>query len=270
MSASSQGQGWWLASDGRWYPPEQHPGATQVAAPLQAAYPYRPTPPRTTCGMAVASLVLSLVWIGGLGSILGVVFGFVARSEIKRSAGAKSGDGIAIAGIAIGFVGLGGIALSIALLVALGTATRSLVANLAPRTVAYGTSVDISGSTNLGLQNLTVYSLTAPATSRVSGAPSGIVLMAARMRVCATSSGSQGGFDASTMNVYFSDEQTGRLDLVATVQGMGRNLNRVSSLAAGRCVSGYLPFDVAPGTRPIGVEYVPFSVLPFNAVRWED
>jgi hypothetical protein len=26
MSDTSQGPGWWLASDGRWYPPETHPG----------------------------------------------------------------------------------------------------------------------------------------------------------------------------------------------------------------------------------------------------
>ena len=93
--------------------------------------------------------------------------------------------------------------------------------------------------------------------------------MAARMRVCANSSGSQGGFDASTMNVYFADEQTGQLDVVASVRGMGRNLNRVSSLGADQCVYGYLPFDVAPGTRPIGVEYAPFAPVPFNTVRWE-
>ncbi len=28
MSDVSQGPGWWLASDGRWYPPEQHPNYT--------------------------------------------------------------------------------------------------------------------------------------------------------------------------------------------------------------------------------------------------
>ena len=30
MNDMSQGPGWWLASDGRWYPPELHPGVTQV------------------------------------------------------------------------------------------------------------------------------------------------------------------------------------------------------------------------------------------------
>src|SRR5690554_2550534 len=28
MSDTSQGPGWWLASDGKWYPPEQAPGTS--------------------------------------------------------------------------------------------------------------------------------------------------------------------------------------------------------------------------------------------------
>ena len=32
MSDMSQGPGWWLASDGRWYPPELHPSLTQAAS----------------------------------------------------------------------------------------------------------------------------------------------------------------------------------------------------------------------------------------------
>ena len=38
MTDATQGHGWWQASDGRWYPPEQHP---QYRAPL----PQQPFPP---------------------------------------------------------------------------------------------------------------------------------------------------------------------------------------------------------------------------------
>ena len=33
MSSTSQGPGWWLASDGQWYPPELHPGPAPVPSP---------------------------------------------------------------------------------------------------------------------------------------------------------------------------------------------------------------------------------------------
>ena len=58
-------------------------------------------------GLAVASLVLGIVgWTVCIGSILAVVFGFVARTQIQDSRGAQSGEGMAKAGIILGFVGI--------------------------------------------------------------------------------------------------------------------------------------------------------------------
>ena len=69
-----------------------------------------PMPPKTS-GMAIASLVLSLVgffWIlPVIGSVLGVIFGHMALGEIKRSGGVVEGQGLAIAGLVIGYVGVG-------------------------------------------------------------------------------------------------------------------------------------------------------------------
>jgi|GEM_PF-6730725 len=42
MSGTSQGFGWWLASDGRWYPPEQHPAVR--ATPRTGTQQFRPQP----------------------------------------------------------------------------------------------------------------------------------------------------------------------------------------------------------------------------------
>ena len=36
-------------------------------------------------------------------AILGIIFGFIARSQIKQSKGTQKGDGMAIAGIIVGF-----------------------------------------------------------------------------------------------------------------------------------------------------------------------
>lgn len=84
MSDTSQGPGWWQASDGRWYPPEQAPGYV-APPPPPAAYgpppqPYAPYPagayaPPAKSGMGgclkafLVVLALTVV-LGGIGLVL--------------------------------------------------------------------------------------------------------------------------------------------------------------------------------------------------------
>ncbi|MFL5737146.1 MAG: DUF4190 domain-containing protein [Actinomycetota bacterium] len=63
--------------------------------------------PRTN-GMAVASLVLGILWFWWIGSILALIFGYVGKSEIERSNGRQTGRGLAIAGIVLGWIGVAG------------------------------------------------------------------------------------------------------------------------------------------------------------------
>jgi hypothetical protein len=70
-----------------------------------------------TSGMAIAGLVLSILWIGGLGSAAAIVLGAVALSQIRSSYGQKQGKGLARAGLVIGIVGVVG---SIALYATVG------------------------------------------------------------------------------------------------------------------------------------------------------
>ena len=60
--------------------------------------------PQQTSGKAIAALVLSLLGI----SILAVIFGHIASSEIKRSGGRLGGGGMATAGIVLGWLGMVG------------------------------------------------------------------------------------------------------------------------------------------------------------------
>jgi hypothetical protein len=136
MSDTAQGPGWWLASDGKWYPPEMWtgppsagpagmapaqpspaygPAASGAGRPYPAAGyaqypPYGPGPygpgtaatPKTN-GLAVASLICSCAGLFFLPVFPGIILGFVARSQIKRSNGMQRGHGLAIAGIIVGF-----------------------------------------------------------------------------------------------------------------------------------------------------------------------
>jgi len=72
---------------------------------------------KTTNGLAIASMVLGIVWIYWIGSILALVFGYVARKQIRERN--QNGDGMAIAGIVLGWVGVG----FLLLMIAIGTIT---------------------------------------------------------------------------------------------------------------------------------------------------
>jgi hypothetical protein len=63
------------------------------------------TPPKTN-PMAIGSLVLSLLWLGGLGSVGAVVLGHMSKREIASSQGRQSGANLATAGLVIGYIGL--------------------------------------------------------------------------------------------------------------------------------------------------------------------
>ena len=110
------GEPLWMATSGQqppsgdpryppagWYPDPAAPYArrwwsgiewTGYTMPGYAAPPQQPTD-----GLAIASLVTSLVGL----SPVGIVLGFIARRRIKRSEGARGGGGLAVAGIVTGF-----------------------------------------------------------------------------------------------------------------------------------------------------------------------
>lgn len=73
-----------------------------LTVPPPAAEPLRPE----TSGKAIASLVLGICpVIPVVGSILAVVFGHLSRSEIRRSGGRLKGEGMALAGLILGYIG---------------------------------------------------------------------------------------------------------------------------------------------------------------------
>ncbi|NBP92119.1 MAG: DUF4190 domain-containing protein [Actinobacteria bacterium] len=69
-----------------------------------------------TNGMSIAALVLGILWIYGIGSILSLIFGYISLGQIKRDPRQK-GKGMAIAGVVLGWVGIAGAIIVIALIV---------------------------------------------------------------------------------------------------------------------------------------------------------
>jgi len=115
---------------GQWAPPGQVPPAPYSASPPGAAAPNPFAPPTpygvpgaypppyapsgypagpATNGLAIAALILGIVgWLPcGIGSVVAVILGFIARGQIRESQGRQGGDGLALAGIILGFLAIG-------------------------------------------------------------------------------------------------------------------------------------------------------------------
>jgi Domain of unknown function (DUF4190) len=113
-----------VSPDGRWRwdgsqwvpnaapPPSPQPGgAAQPGYP--PGYPYPFAAPQSTNGMAIASLVLGILWLSWIGSLLALIFGYIALDQIKQRN--QSGRGMAVAGIVLGWIGVGVFALIVIL-----------------------------------------------------------------------------------------------------------------------------------------------------------
>jgi hypothetical protein len=259
MSDTSQGAGWWQASDGKWYPPEAQPQYAAVGAqtqPPQVAVVAQPTN-----GLAVASLVLSIVWISGLGSLLGIIFGFVARSHIKRHPGQQKGSGLALAGIIIGFVGiLGGVLIVAGLVVA----EHKLVDAFSTKTVSLGTTVN--GTVfDPGIKSVAVSSIryNVDAGGRPDTA-AGKEYVAIHVTECATSGETQTGTNYSAFTLVFQGRSSASPSGVTTLRP---DFTAILSIPSNRCVQGWISYEIAKGVRPIYVEYSPLFL--FNSIEWK-
>ena len=84
-------------------PPAYQPPPPGAGYPPPYGYPY--APPQRTNGMAIASMVLGILWLYWIGSVLALVFGYIAKKQIRERS--ETGGGMATAGIVLGWVGVG-------------------------------------------------------------------------------------------------------------------------------------------------------------------
>jgi hypothetical protein len=96
--------------------------------------------------LSIASLVLGILWILGIGSILALIFGYVGLRQIRRRD--ENGRGMAIAGIVLGWVGVGGILFLITLGI-IGSNTSSKNNSAPPPTVEATTPTSPAGPTSV-------------------------------------------------------------------------------------------------------------------------
>ena len=100
--------------------PTSTPTPTEISDTRPASWTGQPSPvvvyatvgPKTN-GLAVAALVLGVLPLAGVGSILAIVLGHIARRQIDTSNGAQTGREMATAGFVLGFIWLAVTAIAI-------------------------------------------------------------------------------------------------------------------------------------------------------------
>jgi hypothetical protein len=91
----------------------------------------QPAGPRTS-SMAIISLISGIAaWLGifGLGGLLAIIFGHLAKGEIRKSGGMLTGDGMATAGLILGYanIAIAVVGLCLFLLIFLGILGTPLI-----------------------------------------------------------------------------------------------------------------------------------------------
>jgi hypothetical protein len=107
---------WQQRQDGTWWARDSRGNVWEYSADTKG--PVLPPQPQATNGLAVAALVLGILWLFWLGSTLAILFGHIALDQIKHNN--QSGKGMAVAGLVLGYVGAGTFALFVVLPLLLG------------------------------------------------------------------------------------------------------------------------------------------------------
>lgn len=91
-------------------------GTAVIASPAHAVASAQPVGPAKTSSKAIISLVFGILFFLFPLPIVAIIFGHLALSEIRKSAGRLTGEGMATAGLILGYIGAA--ALPIILIVA--------------------------------------------------------------------------------------------------------------------------------------------------------
>jgi hypothetical protein len=105
---------------------EEQPQQTPpTMTPPSVAYGTPPKPPHQHDGLAITSFVLSMctLLVGALASIPAVITGHISRSRARQEGRAPSG--LALAGLIIGYIGIGITALLVVVFVAAAAGRNS-------------------------------------------------------------------------------------------------------------------------------------------------
>ena len=240
-------------------PTASGPAGSTTATPTTAT-PAPANPATPTSGVAITALIMSVLWLGGLGSIVGIVLGISARRAIRRSNGTVQGGGLAMAGVIVGICGIVVAAILWPTLIKDGINTNKAVNQvnnaLTPHTVtlSLGQSAQMAANDPNGLSSIQVTAFTNPEPSPdllIQPGPGKQFALIA-LTICAGPNGSQAGPN----KIGFTVSVPGNSPLEPSfINVVNPGALYITSLAPGTCSSGYLTFTINTGSTPTAFQY---------------
>ena len=225
-----------------------------------------------TNGLAIASLVLSLLWFAGLGSLLAIIFALSARRSIKRSQGREAGDSLAIAGLVIGILGVLGSVLFFGAVAAVNHEVNAYnqtghvssagagSATTTPTAGSSGSTLTTSGGDRVTVQQVTFNPPMQTSDFLLPTPSSGNVYFGAEIQGCADHT--QLDLTPIWWSVYDAQGNKFLPDLLGTASA---NPTIPSSALIGKCVSGWVVFQVPQTAKIVRLVYWP---EPFQKYDW--
>lgn len=250
--------------DGGSYPSAVQPDYVQAPThhSQYPGYTEGPALPATN-GLAIASLILSLLWLFGLGSLLAIVFALVALRQIKASNEAVGGKGLAFAGLIVGICGLIG-AVGFFLIVhnvsrissepqpppstqptftmpaptAQPRTTLPVPANTQNTVNPLGVTLNVTNPSGVGISEVLVLDVAYP--DKIDS----LTFAIASVGVCAGSNGSETGPSSYPFVLG-----------VGGGQKVHTSTNAIPSLRPDQCTDAELYFEIPHGSKPLYVAY---------------
>lgn len=249
MSDTSQGEGWWRASDGKWYPPEEHPGQS-APTPYSPAGPNSAGPKPSLWRRFRNQALWKQIAAWGVGAV--IVIGVISA--------AADGGGSGNNGTSDTAGPTTSVEATTTTTGATSTTTGATSATTVPSTSAATPTI---GSTLKLRDGRTVQLLAfGPATpARPSRTTPGDTIVAAEVQGCVPSTSAQSTFNPLRFSLGLADHRRLSAEL-GSVEG------QISSdqVPPGDCLKGKVGFEVPSGSKPVAFYFETYrrEVLKWN------
>jgi hypothetical protein len=249
----------------RGWSPVEVTGSTGSPYWAPGAFPDEPVSPVPTANdVAIAALIVSLVWLAGVGSMVAIVLAVIALRKRAVSQGRIGGRGMAWTALLVGVAGLVIGVFVLISLVGLGRRAATAIHDLNKiTTMPIGMPAHVSTTFGEGLTTVTVYSVDEPVIPSGEESPpaAGDEFAVADAQLCAGPNGAPLFGISNSFSLVFAD---GSRVMPSVLSAESPAFSGSGTIAADRCSRGFITFEIPSGSVPSSIEFRQFGTYAWK------